>query len=111
MIFIKKLYNVEAAAIDIKMNVALLKIRSDRFPHLHFRVQFFNSTPSSISRDTIEQSIDGGEAYRIVLDGQKVGGIVIKVDGEKGDLDLLFVSPAVHSKGIGYAAWCAVEKL
>ena len=25
--------------------------------------------------------------------------------------DLLFVSPAVHSKGIGYAAWCAVEKL
>ena len=64
-----------------------------------------------ISRDTIEQSIDGGEAYRIVLDGQKVGGIVIKVDGEKGDLDLLFVSPAVHSKGIGYAAWCAVEKL
>lgn len=39
-----------------------------------------------ISRDTIERSIDGGEAYRIVLDGQKVGGIVIKVDGENGDL-------------------------
>ena len=49
MIFVEKLHNVEAAAIDIKMNVALLKIRSDRFPHLHFRVQFFNSTPSSIS--------------------------------------------------------------
>lgn len=64
-----------------------------------------------ISRDTIERSIDGGEAYRIVLDGQKVGGIVIKVDGENGDLDLLFVSPAFQSKGIGYAAWCAVEKL
>ena len=64
-----------------------------------------------ISRDTIEQSIDGGEAYRIVLDVQKVGGIVIKVDGEKGDLDLLFVSLAVHSKGIRYVAWCAAEKL
>ncbi len=34
-----------------------------------------------------------------------------KVEGEKGDLDLLFVAPSVHSKGIGYAAWCEVEKL
>lgn len=75
------------------------------------RDNHFEEEGQIISRDTIEQSIDGGEAYRIVLDGQKVGGIVIKVDGEKGDLDLLFVSPAVHSKGIGYAAWCAVEKL
>ena len=28
-----------------------------------------------------------------------------------GDLDLLFVSPNAHSRGIGYAAWCAVEQL
>ena len=64
-----------------------------------------------ISRDTIERSIDNGEAYRIVRDGQKVGGVVIKVEGDRGDLDLLFVSPKAHSKGIGYAAWCEVEKL
>ena len=36
---------------------------------------------------------------------------LIKVDGEHGNLDLLFVSPKAHSKGIGYAAWCAVERL
>ena len=71
----------------------------------------FEEEGQIISRDTIEKSIDSGEAYRIVLDGQKVGGIVIKVDDEKGDLDLLFVSPKVHNKGIGYAALCAVEKL
>ena len=64
-----------------------------------------------ISRETIETSIDGGEAYRIMQDGQPVGGVVIRVKGERGDLELLFVSPRVHSKGIGYAAWCAVEKL
>ena len=75
------------------------------------RDNHFEEEGQIISRDTIEQSIDSGEAYRIVWDGKKVGGIVIKVDGEKGDLDLLFVSPTVHSKGIGYAAWCAVEKL
>ena len=64
-----------------------------------------------ISRETIEQSIENGEAYRIMQGDKKVGGVVIKVDGEQGDLELLFVSPKVHSKGIGYAAWCAVEKL
>ena len=55
-----------------------------------------------ISRDTIERSIDGGEAYRIVCDGQNVGGVILKVEGERGDLEILFVSPLVHSKGIGY---------
>lgn len=34
----------------------------------------------------------------------------MKVDGENGDLDLLFVSPKIHSKGIGYAAWREIEK-
>lgn len=75
------------------------------------RDDHFEEEGQIISRETIEQSIDGGEAYRIVYDGKKVGGVVIKVDGDKGDLDLLFVSPSVHSKGIGYATWCAVEKL
>ena len=64
-----------------------------------------------ISRKTIEHSIDSGEAYRIMQSGDPVGGVVIKVDGEHGNLDLLFVSPKAHSKGIGYAAWCSVEKL
>ena len=47
----------------------------------------------------------------LYLMAKNVGGVVIKVEGEKGDLDLLFVAPSVHSKGIGYAAWCEVEKL
>jgi GNAT superfamily N-acetyltransferase len=75
------------------------------------RDDHFEEEGEIISRETIEKSIDGGEAYRIMQDGKSVGGVVIKVDGERGDLDLLFVSPHVHSKGIGYAAWCAVEKL
>ena len=53
------------------------------------RDDHFEEDGQIISRDTIGQSIDSGEAYRIILDGQKVGGLVIKVDGEKGDLDLL----------------------
>ena len=75
------------------------------------RNDHFEEDGEIISRETIEASIDGGEAYRIMQDGQPVGGVIIKVDGEHGDLDILFVSPRVHSKGIGYAAWCAVERL
>ncbi len=75
------------------------------------RDDHFEEDGEIISRETIEKSIDSGEAYRIMHDDKPVGGVVIKVDGERGDLELLFVSPKAHSKGIGYAAWCAVEKL
>ena len=75
------------------------------------RDDHFEEDGEIISRETIEASIDGGEAYRIMQDGQPVGGVVIKVDGERGDLELLFVSPRAHSRGTGYAAWCAVERL
>lgn len=75
------------------------------------RDDHFEEDEQIISRETIEASIDDGEAYRIVQDSKSVGGVVIKVDGKSGDLDLLFVSPHVHSRGIGYAAWCEVERL
>ena len=75
------------------------------------RDDHFEEDDQIISRETIEASIDGGEAYRIMLDDRPVGGVVIRVDGARGDLELLFVSPRIHSKGIGYSAWCAVEKL
>ncbi len=64
-----------------------------------------------ISRETIEKSIDGGEAYRIVLDGKHVGGAIVSVSGDRGDLEILFVSPNKHSRGIGYGAWCAIERM
>ena len=66
-----------------------------------------------ISRKTIEDSIDGGVAYRILEDGRIVGGLVLTIDKETqhNHLDLLFVTPDAHSKGIGYAAWQEVERL
>ncbi len=66
-----------------------------------------------ISRKTIENSIDNGVAYRIREDGRIVGGLVLTIDEETqhNHLDLLFVTPAVHSKGVGTAAWKEVERL
>ena len=68
-----------------------------------------------ISRTTIEKSIDSpnSETYRIMLDGEKVGGLILTIDKEShhNHLDVLFVLPEAHSKGIGYGAWQAVENL
>ena len=68
-----------------------------------------------ISRKTIEKSIDNpkSETYRIMLDDKKVGGLILTIDKETNHnhLDILFVSPEEHTKGIGYGAWLAVEAL
>ena len=68
-----------------------------------------------ISRKTIEKSINNpkSETYRIMLNGEKVGGLILTIDKETqhNHLDILFVLPEVHSKGIGYGAWQAVEAL
>ena len=68
-----------------------------------------------ISRKTIERCIDApdSEAYRIVFNGKNVGGVILKIDNNThhNELDILFVSPDEHSKGIGYGAWKSVEAL
>ena len=66
-----------------------------------------------ISRRTIEESIKNGVAYRIREDGRIVGGLVLTINEETqhNHLDLLFVIPVEHSKGVGTAAWKEVEKL
>ena len=66
-----------------------------------------------ISRKTIENSIDNGAAYRIREDGRIVGGLVLTIHEETqhNHLDLLFVNPTAHSKGVGTAAWKEVERL
>ena len=77
------------------------------------RDDHFEEDGEIISRATIERSIDGGAAYRIREDGRIVGGVVLKIDEEtqRNELELLFVNPEAHSKGIGQAAWREVERL
>lgn len=68
-----------------------------------------------ISRGTINRCLDDpeNEAYRIVYEGEYVGGVIIKIDSvtNHNHLEILFVCPKAHSKGIGYGAWLEVEKL
>ncbi|MDO5824977.1 MAG: GNAT family N-acetyltransferase [Methanosphaera sp.] len=71
----------------------------------------FEEDGQIISRKTIEKAIADGEAYEVMLDGIVVGGVVVRVKENHGSLELLFVSPDCHSRGIGYATWCAIERL
>lgn len=57
-----------------------------------------------ISRGTIEQSIDSAdsEAYRIVYEGKKVGGAILRIDDttHHNHLDLLFISPPICTEKV-----------
>ena len=68
-----------------------------------------------ISRKTIERCIDSpdSETYRIVVDGRRVGGVILKINKKTrhNELEILFVLPEEHTKGIGYGAWRAIEEL
>jgi GNAT superfamily N-acetyltransferase len=75
------------------------------------RDDHFEEGEQIISRQTIEECIDSAKAYRIMQGENKVGGVIVKTEGAHGELEILFVSPKAHSRGIGYAAWCEVERL
>ena len=68
-----------------------------------------------ISRKTIERCLDDNQAetYRIMHNEEVVGGMILKIDRQnaKGELEILFIKPDVHSKGLGQAAWKAVETI
>ena len=77
------------------------------------RDNHFEEDGEIISRKTIEKSIESGTAYRLREDGRIAGGLVVRIDEktQHNHLDLLFISPEAHSRGIGYAAWQEVERL
>ena len=66
-----------------------------------------------ISKETIIQSIhrQGSIAYRIMDDDKKVGGIIVNLKDDFGELEIFFVIPSYESKGVGQAAWKEVERL
>ena len=55
---------------------------------------------------------EGAEAYEAVNeDGQRVGGAIITVNGNMGELAFLYVKVGVQSKGIGQSIWRAIETM
>ena len=66
-----------------------------------------------ISREDIFSTFDvaGARVLNILCDGKIVGGaVVILRPDNRNELSLFFVNVDCRGKGIGYAAWCAIEK-
>lgn len=66
-----------------------------------------------ISRETIYNSIhhEGSISYRIFEDEKPIGGIIVNIKNNRGDLEIFFVNPSSHSKGVGQAAWKEIERI
>lgn len=65
------------------------------------------------SDEDIEASFQapGAVTLRILRDGEWVGGAVLNIDERtrNNSLDLFYVSPEQHGRGIGHKAWKAIE--
>lgn len=55
---------------------------------------------------------EGAEAYEAISeDGQRVGGAILSIRKNEGELAFLYVKVGVQSKGIGQAIWKTIEAL
>lgn len=79
-------------------------------------VQYFgeDKEPFIPEDDDVEESLNSPNAdpYLIVWQGQKIGGIIVKSNKEtqRNSVDLFYMNNSVQGKGIGLAAWQAVEE-
>ncbi len=68
-----------------------------------------------LPEEDIDRSLKakGSAAYKVVLNGEIVGGAIVVTDKEKsrGHLDFLYVKSGIQSKGIGKFIWYSLEKL
>ena len=77
--------------------------------------EFGQTDEEIIPREDVIKSFNapGAVIYNIIHENKIVGGIVVVINEETNinELSLFFVDIDCHSKGIGYAAWQAVESL
>lgn len=75
--------------------------------------QYYGVCEPVPSEESVRHSLHaaGADVYHIVLDGRRVGGAVVIADRTTGrsTLELFFLAPDCHGRGIGLAAWRAIE--
>ena len=115
----KKLLNVVLVPLEPSDREQFIKDVQESFKYgateeFGMRDNHFDKEGEIISRCHLEESLNAknAETFRIVLDGKKVGGVILTTDKEKksGELHILFVNSNEHSKGIGTSTWMLIEK-
>ena len=79
-----------------------------------FEAEFGKTDQPILPENDIDMSLkgEGAVAYKALLDGEIVGGAVVKIDPATchNHLDLLYVKSEAQSKGLGKAIWFEIEK-
>ncbi len=74
----------------------------------------FSNACEVIPDEDINQSLYNPKcsSYYIYANGLKVGGVVLNIDNNThhNDVEILFIYPKYHSKGIGQKVWKAIEE-
>lgn len=80
-----------------------------------FTEEFGESDEMVLPEKDIEKTLDNNSsvAYRILNEGVWVGGIILSINTitHHNSLDLFFINPDSHGKGIGTSVWAIVEKI
>lgn len=67
------------------------------------------------SDDDLDSSISapGAVVLRILCNHRKIGGAIVTIDAvtNHNSLDLFFISPNEHGRGLGHKAWIAIEQM
>ena len=68
--------------------------------------------PPILPREDIEESLSRSEAQalRIIEDGTAVGGVILTVEGDRGEVEIIAINASAHGRGIGARAWTAIEE-
>lgn len=96
----------DLADYKIDMQEAFQKGAAGEFADLNTEILTQNDIDSSLSRS-------GSVAYKAVLNGEMVGGVIVVIDKETqyNHLDFLYVKYGTQSRGVGQAIWKEIEKL
>ena len=65
-----------------------------------------------LPREDIEESLSRSEvqALRIIEDGAPVGGVILTVEGDRGEVEIIAINASTHGRGVGTRAWTAIEE-
>ncbi|PKY74031.1 N-acetyltransferase [Actinomyces oris] len=70
------------------------------------------AAPPILPREDIEDSLSrsDAQALRIIENGTAVGGVILTVKGDRGEIEILAINASAHGRGIGARAWTAIEE-
>ena len=70
------------------------------------------AAPPILPREDIEESLSrsDAQALRIIENGTAVGGVILTVKGDRGEIEILAINASTHGRGIGARAWTAIEE-